>query len=100
MQVSIFKLEAKSEVRSFDSTSRNGGTQQRKAIDVVLTDGANKFVATAYDELAEEAEKASVNEFYEASLSFSVKERSAQDGHKFMTQEVTVRSWLPLFARF
>ena len=100
MLVNIMKLEAKSEVRSFDSTLRNGGTQQRKAIDVVLTDGANKYAATAYDDVAEQVEKASVGEFYSTSLFFSAKERNGQNGSKFMTQEVTVRSWLSLYSHF
>jgi len=91
MELQVFLAE-KAEVRTFESQV-NGQTKTTKALDVVLTDGLNEFVATAYNDEAEKLAQLPVPSCVFADLRFYSREAEVQNGTKRKFQQVRIQNF-------
>ena len=91
MEIQVFLAE-KAEVRTFESQV-NGQTKTTKAIDVVLTDGLNEFVATAYNDEAEKLAQLPLPACLFADLRFYSREAQGQDGKTRKFQQIRISTF-------
>ena len=91
MELQVFLAE-KAEVRTFESQV-NGQVKSNKAIDVVLTDGLNEFVATAYNDEAEKLAQLPLPACLFADLRFSLREAQGQDGKTRRFQQIRISAF-------
>ena len=91
MELHVFLAE-KAEVRTFESQV-NGQVKSSKAIDVVLTDGLNEFVATAYNDEAEKLAQLEIPAIIFADLRFYTREAQGQDGKTRKYQQIRISAF-------
>ena len=91
MELQVFLAE-KAEVRTFESQV-NGQVKTTKALDVVLTDGLNEFVATAYNDEAEKLSQLPVPSCLFVDLRFYSREAQGQDGKTRKFQQIRISAF-------
>lgn len=90
-------IKSVSPAREFAST-QNGQTTNVKCIDVVLGDGLNNFVATAFHSIAQQIidHPLPIGALVNADLSFSVRTAKNDKGQEWLSQQVRLNNYAVL----
>ena len=90
-------IKSVSPAREFEST-QNGQTGSVKCIDVVLGDGLNNFVATAFNAVAQKIidHPMKIGALVNVDLSFSVRNAKNDKGQEWYSQQVRLNNYAVL----